>query len=405
MDIFRTDLSKFDASPNTTIADLKHLASYSWIEASSPTITVPGLPRRWSKEITPRQLQKDSGLVYIAQNAARLPESPLEPLFRALYTSNPLFDMSSTDIVSDRNSIRKLLSFVDPSSCPHGVKSFNIRAEVINNTVIFHREETSTTEIIGPNDFKGYGHEFEKAYTINELPLSSGHHRIISYRLGTLRFIIRHETDGYVDDDSAERFLKKGSPTDDLSNLLGAMTLSRSNVLPGIDPSASKLILKQGGRDISLGSTLEIKTRIHHKPLSMKEVAPQLWISQTPKLVRAYHERGKFSAPVVEDVSTDVKNWESSNQQTLKRLAGLITQIIAAVKREGHSAITFDMAHDELRLRPTKARRSFPTDLYERWKTPSCGQKAGLTPTCTIEVSPMLSLVNFAPELTQVAEL
>lgn len=276
MDIFRTDLSKFDASPDTRIAGLEHLSSYSWIEASSPTIIVPGLPRRWSKGSASRQLRKDSGLVYIAQNAARLPESPLEPLFRALYTANPLFDMSSTDVVSDRNNIRKLLSFVDPGSSPHGIKSFNIRVEPINDTVIFHREEISTTEFIGPNEFKGYGHEFEKAYTVNELPLSTGHHRIISYRLGTLRFIIRHETDGYIDDDSAEQFLRKESPADNLSDMLGAMTLSRSNALPEIDPSASKLTLKQGGRDISLRSTLEIKTRVHHKPLSMEDVAPQL---------------------------------------------------------------------------------------------------------------------------------
>jgi hypothetical protein len=58
---------------------------------------------------TPRQLKKDSGLVYVAQNAARHPESPLEPLFRALYIENPSFDISSVNIVSDRNDIRKLV--------------------------------------------------------------------------------------------------------------------------------------------------------------------------------------------------------------------------------------------------------------------------------------------------------
>lgn len=167
MDIFRIDLSRLDASPNASIADLKHLASDSWTEASTPAIIVPGLPRCWSKERFPRQLREDSGLVYIAQNTTRHPESPLEPLLRALYTTDPLFDMSLIDIVSDRNHIRKLLSSVDPDSSSHGIGGFNIRVEVIYDTAILQREEISITEFIGPNDFRGYGHEFEKAYTIS----------------------------------------------------------------------------------------------------------------------------------------------------------------------------------------------------------------------------------------------
>lgn len=57
-------------------------------------------------------LPPDSGLVYIDQNAARNPRSPLEPLFRALYTEHPSFDPRVVDLVTDRNKIRKLLLFV-----------------------------------------------------------------------------------------------------------------------------------------------------------------------------------------------------------------------------------------------------------------------------------------------------
>ena len=40
-----------------TVERVKHLASYSWIESSVPTIAVPGIPPRWSPPRVARQLQ------------------------------------------------------------------------------------------------------------------------------------------------------------------------------------------------------------------------------------------------------------------------------------------------------------------------------------------------------------
>ncbi|KAI0425486.1 hypothetical protein F5Y09DRAFT_346637 [Xylaria sp. FL1042] len=48
------------------VEDVKHLASYSWIEAPTPTIAVPGAPPRWSPPVVSKRLRKDSGLVYIS---------------------------------------------------------------------------------------------------------------------------------------------------------------------------------------------------------------------------------------------------------------------------------------------------------------------------------------------------
>jgi hypothetical protein len=115
-EISRLDLQELETPTSASITDVKHLSSYNWIEApnAGPTIAVPGSPSLWSAPEVSRRLKKDSGLVYIAQNAARHPESPLEPLFRALYITNPSFDIRSTDVVADRNNIRKLLSFINP---------------------------------------------------------------------------------------------------------------------------------------------------------------------------------------------------------------------------------------------------------------------------------------------------
>jgi hypothetical protein len=367
MNISRGDISELAPLPYVSVTDVKHLASYNWIEAPTPTIAVPGLPPTWRGINIPRQLKKDNGLVYVAQNAARHPESPMEPLFRALYAENSAFDISSVDIVSDRNNIRKLLSFIEPSSSAHGVKSFTMRMEVVNEVVFLHREETLTQEIIGPDDFKGYGHEFEKASTKNEIARSTGHHRVISYRFGSLRLIVRHETDGYVDLGGPSQ-LDKEVPADNvLSGLLESLSISQPKAPDETKPTGSKLTVHKEGRKIALQSTLEIKTRVHHKPLSVADVAPQLWISQTPKLVRAYHDRGKFKVPVVEDVTSALQQWERSTQQPLRRLAALLARLVAAGKHHRYSTIKFDARSDMLHIERCEEKRMFPADLYEKW--------------------------------------
>lgn len=128
------EISRLEIDPlfqaKTIITDVKHLASYNWIEASAPTIAVPGSPARWSAPQAPRHVKKDSGLVYIAQNADRHPDSPLEPLFRSLYIEQPSFDINSIDVVTDRNNIRKLLSFIKPTLTKNGLDPFTIQVDM-----------------------------------------------------------------------------------------------------------------------------------------------------------------------------------------------------------------------------------------------------------------------------------
>lgn len=90
-EISRLDLEALETPPLASITGVKLLSSYNWIEVrkATPTIAVPGSPALWSAPGVSRPLKKDSGLIYIAQNAARHPESPLEPLFRALYITHP----------------------------------------------------------------------------------------------------------------------------------------------------------------------------------------------------------------------------------------------------------------------------------------------------------------------------
>jgi len=370
-EISRQDVQKLEIPALASITNVKHLSSYNWIEAdnSTPIIAVPGSPARWSPPAAPRRLNKDSGLIYIAQNAARHPQSPLEPLFRALYVTNPAFDIRSTDVVTDRNNIRKLLSFINPGSTRNGREPFTMNIETTKNTAIFCRDEAKITEYLGPHEFRGFGHEFEKAYTTAEVDGSTGHHRIISYRFGDLNFIVRHETDGYVDTHTRTSSSNVKTVTqDDLSNLLGTLSLSSAQTSPSITCAGSKLMIKEDGQPVPLESTLEIKTRVSHKPLDFEEVAPQLWASQTPKLVRAYHRNGTFQRPVVEDVTAVTKIWEERKQSDLRRLAALIRKIVNHVKECGGNAVLkYNVEGDKLVVSKAERKAMLPKDLYSKW--------------------------------------
>lgn len=365
IEISRSELEDFAASESVFIKDVRHLSSYSWIEKPHPQIAVPGLPPLWAPPMGPQKLAKDSGFVYIAQNAARHPESPIEPLFRSLLMAHPSFDFGSIDVVSDRNNIRKLLQFVNPGRDSHKLEAFTINVEATADFAILGRTEAATSEVIGPNEFRGYGHEFEKKYTTAELDGATGHHRILSYRFCGMNFIIRHETDGYI---------KGGVPgntsseTEGLSDLLGNLSLSSNVGDPDIAFAGSALTASKKGHVVSTESTMEIKTRSIKRPLDFDEVAPQLWVSQTPKLVRAYHDRGRFLEPKVEDVSAKIQKWEADNQFDLRKLGGLIKKAVSVAKEfGGHATIRYHPVRAKLMIcQNLDADKVLPEDLYIR---------------------------------------
>lgn len=367
-DIRREDLAE-SATATASISDVNHLSSYNWIEASEPTIAVPGSPALWTPPKAPQQVPKDSGLIYSAQNAARHPSSPLEPLFRALNITDPSFDFHSVDLVTDRNNIRKLLSFINPSLSKNGREPFTIKVEVIEDIAIFCRSEAEVSRFVGPHEFVGYGHEFEKACTSDQIASSTGHHRIISYQFSDLKFIVRHETDGYIGDASAKA---KKIDGEDLTSLIKKLSLGPASSAVSPASAKSKLMIKKEGKAVPIKSTLEIKTRVAHRPIDIQEVLPQLWVSQTPNLVRAYHKQGIFAVPQVEDVTLDIKRWEENHQADLQKMAPLIKRIISVVKEHGGSGVVkYDIEQgDKLVVWQSDGKKLLPDDVYSRLESP-----------------------------------
>lgn len=315
----------------------------------------------WSPPATVRPLDPDTGTVYIDQNAARYPASPLEPLFRALLVENPGFSPGDVDLVTDRNNICKLLRFVQASSND----SFQILVEVVGNgdkaTALFTRLEPKTVEVI--QGFRGYGRNFGKAYTKVSAVGMKGYHRVVGYAFAGMRCVVRHKTDAYVGGSNNP----KGAG-DSLSNALGGLSLSGPEILK----TASRLTVVRSGDavDVAVSSMLEIKTRAASRTLDMAEVLPQLWISQTPKLAVGYHNRGVFNNVQVRDMAGEILRWETANQGHLGELAGLLAEIIRVVKRARDCrAVVEYTGGSTVRVVAGNGKPALPEDLYARWKT------------------------------------
>lgn len=370
--ISRSDLAKPLTRP-ATITDFQELASYTWLNKPSPTISVPGTPPLWSPPATPRRLDPDSGTVYIDQNGARCPSSPLEPLFRALLVEQPDFRLGDVDLVTDRNNLRKLLRFVQASSS----SPFRIRVEVAGDgdkaTALFTRVEEKTTETI--RGFRGYGHSFEKAYTKTFAPGVNGYHRVVSYAFGGLQCVVRHETDGYLGGSKPE-----AQGADDLlSGALGGLSLAAEQG-PETTTSGLTVVRSRDRVDVAaVSSTLEIKTRAASRTLDMADVLPQLWIAQTPNLAVGYHQGGVFNNVQVRDMTDEIRRWEAANQRDLARLAALLAQIISVVKRASdRQAVVEYTGGATLCVLPGDGKPALSRDLYAMWKTTEMGSCGGV---------------------------
>ncbi|KAH9902275.1 hypothetical protein F4778DRAFT_770988 [Xylariomycetidae sp. FL2044] len=233
-------------------------------------------------------VEPDSGRRYIVQNAARLPESPLEPLFRALYLADPSFDVHYCWLPSIR-------ARTGPRTTP-----FVINVEATGDTLIFSRKYELTREFI----------QTGRAWwcRVSRISNSTGYQRIISYRLGGLGFLVRHELGGFQ--------------------------------------NQHRLIIREEGHKVPTGSTLEIKTQVHHRWVHrLPSRTRALWISQTPKL-----------APQVEAVTAETLAW-------------LIKKILGVVRGYGGNAtIRYDGSKmGYLGIAQVGAMRTLPEDFYAKW--------------------------------------
>ena len=191
---------RLSALEDLPIENVQYVASYNWVDKEDPTIVVPGTsfpstreiiahsrhagsPAVWTGRSVPFTLQPDRGEHFIDQNGARMSEFPMLPLFAAadaIYDNKKApVDWPAVDVITDRNALRKLLRWLNPSE-GREVRDFRIDVELVGaKTIVLNRWEGSLRE---PPSGKSFGFAFEAA-TSRAAPgcPSSGHHRAITY--------------------------------------------------------------------------------------------------------------------------------------------------------------------------------------------------------------------------------
>ncbi|KAG6069481.1 hypothetical protein E4U15_000272, partial [Claviceps sp. LM218 group G6] len=136
--------------------------------------------------------------------------------------------------------------------------------------------------------------------------------------------LVTHGPDGFVSPESEADVAYEG-----LLYRPKSPTRSRNERPPSTaDPNLENMIVRHKGETVPLESLFDIKTRTKGKGLRFRHIAPQLWLSQTSKLVRAFHQGGHFQKPRVEDVGEKLQKWELENQENLRKLGALIGRII-----------------------------------------------------------------------------
>ncbi|EMD39487.1 hypothetical protein CERSUDRAFT_149984 [Gelatoporia subvermispora B] len=355
------------------LKDFQYIGSYNWTNSNAPTIIVPGSPPEWRDRTPPFSVPRDSGPRFVDQNGYRMPQLPLLPLFRAVDViaeeeATDTFDWSTVDFVTDRNSLRKLLRWIQNND--GSTKEFRIDTQLAGKrTVLLNRWEKRTRENADLSIFT-YGISFERENTTPAPGCegSSGHHRVVQYDFDGLKLVVRFEVDACIAAPRAtQRQPKPSTSVDDLSNILSGMGVSGSagaNVAADVTKDiATELSVIRAGTEVPQSSLVEMTTRSKNwvHTFDWADAYPQLFLSQTSNHFLAAHARGRFESITKRQVgSPEMKQIEASIQPAFRRLRQALHDIQELVKAHGQ------------RGRLTLVCREGRLEIFERESQESC---------------------------------
>ncbi|KAI4279613.1 MAG: hypothetical protein L6R38_005002 [Xanthoria sp. 2 TBL-2021] len=393
--IIQRPTGKADEQSNyPTITGFNPIASYNWLDVSSPTILVPGelfqltsphshllkkslpvsdilttntchenqgYPPIWSPPTNPQPIPPDTGFRYVDQNADRYPKSPISPLFAAVRSVQPTYPFSTVDFISDRSPLRKLYAFAAGDASlgdfRFGVSVFGEGKREEKRTVVFHRMEKKTREEYEEGQFHGYRAGFEGQYLrVDEMAKGgTSHYRISEYDFGGLKFLMRSGVDGSMPDDTeghdntseAEELSLEKLETKASDN--GKNETSKTKDSTSENNTDETLAVIPTNNTMAIQSTLfELTTRskFSKHPFDIATKLPDLYLSQTPKFVEAYHHNagyrkymrektpGMFALADIHvcNLEGGLKAWEERNGEVLGRFLVVLEKILEVVK-------------------------------------------------------------------------
>ena len=202
--------------------------------------------------------------------------------------------------MSDRRPLHKLYGFVAGEPEP-----FEFGVDIVGNTAIFVRIEKQTREKLPSTTFHGFRQAFEEQYT--ELSASAkgstSHHRIVQYSFGGLSLLVRSAVDAYLEElvEGADSSLVTDSrdPLDHVNSVqnlsLGRRVATPSETENEVD---GRVTVVQGGQKVPHAAVLELTTRstFAKRLFVIEQKMADLWISQTPTFIEAYHRGVGYKA-------------------------------------------------------------------------------------------------------------
>lgn len=192
---------------------------------------------------------------------------------------------------------------------------------------------------------------------------SWSHRRIIQYKFGGLDFLLRFECDGFMD--GKERTIKREEGPNSLLDALQTASIGSS-----ITPAGSEGIeIKEGSRSVSQEDIFEVKTRSILSEFTRAEIMPKLWLTQAPKLIIGFHLRGLFVDIRIEEVKEDIAKWEKENEESLRKLASLVHDLVELAKTS-RSRLEVCHATDgclEIRRPRNETPGALPSEMRESW--------------------------------------
>ena len=326
----------------------------------------------WCPPVRETQLKQDSGDYFRDLNAAKYPTYPSEPAVHAIYEMHPEFDPGQIDIVACGNTLGSLLK------CAASVeRTFRFDVHIIGKTAFFVRKELSPTALIP--EVYGYGHTFPASHTQwdSDVKGSVSHQRIIKYVFGGLNCLVRFESDGYLKDRtpktiaSSPKSEPKARVNPHLSSLLEAT--SSAKISGGSEIATGDLHVESKGRSIPQEAVFDLKTRSFRKEIDMSEVLPRLWTIQTPNFIIGYHKSGLFDNIQVQNVESELRQWEDKSSVVLSRLHALMQNIIEIASENSNKVAVFRQGSGPLQVHTMsdESWSALPPDLVAKWELAS----------------------------------
>jgi hypothetical protein len=307
-----------------------------------------GAPSRLIDRGLPITISKDKGIFFVDQNACRAREYPFEPIFQAMNVMNPEFSFTKTDLVTNRNSLRKLFNVIAGKKSD----SFRLQVDVVHDTLFLSRHERHNQETLGGQNVARYGHTFEQAVSEMEPELtdSTAHHRVIQYQMGSLNCVVRFEVDTFRTEKDSNGLKPEIVITQDhdIQSLFEKLSIDESpNQLSPEFNTATSVVCR--GHLVPCSATAELKMRSGGNDVEIYK--PQLWFSRTPYLICGHHNNGKFTKVETIEVMKRLEDWEEHFQAALCKIFRLIiTMRQIAMKQGGHCVAIYDRTENPAKI-------------------------------------------------------